>query len=87
MCYWTLKRLYALTEVHFNRDFPGEGPLAAYKRAGRWIVRAFGPWVDINEAFRRGLAEEGVFDLEGTADIDEYAFTFNILYTDITFLL
>jgi hypothetical protein len=27
-------------------------------------VRVYGPWIDLNEAFRRGLAQDGVFELE-----------------------
>jgi len=45
--------------------------LDAYKKAGRWIVRAFGPWADINEAFRHGLAEDGFYEIESTIDTDE----------------
>ena len=29
--------------------------LKTYKKAGRWIVRIYGPWIDLNEAFRLGL--------------------------------
>ena len=38
--------------------------LAGYKRAGRWIVRAFGPWANVTDAFRHGLAQDGFFDIE-----------------------
>jgi hypothetical protein len=37
--------------------------LKAYKKAGRWIVRIYGPWIDLNEAFRLGLAEDGFFEI------------------------
>jgi hypothetical protein len=59
---------YTITEVVHTRESPKETPLASYKRAGRWIARGFGPWADINEAFRRGLAEDGFFEIESTTD-------------------
>jgi hypothetical protein len=71
MCYWTLKWAYVVTEVRFNRESSRESVLMAYKKAGRWIVRAFGPWARINQAFRRGLAEDGVFNIESAIDSDE----------------
>jgi hypothetical protein len=57
---------YIITEVKCIRESTKQTALTAYKKAGRWIIRAFGPWVDINEAFRCGLAEDGVFDIEST---------------------
>jgi len=44
--------------------------LRPYKKAGRWTVRIYGPWVDLNEAFRRGLAEDSFFKL-GELDNEE----------------
>ena len=44
--------------------------LKVYKRAGRWIVRIYGPWLDLNQAFRLGLAEDSIFDIE-TIDDDQ----------------
>lgn len=45
--------------------------LKTYKKAGRWIVRIYGPWIDLNEAFRFGLAEDGLFEIsEETCDDD-----------------
>jgi len=37
--------------------------LKTYKKAGRWIVCIYGPWIDLNEAFRLGLAEDGFFEI------------------------
>jgi hypothetical protein len=37
--------------------------LKTYKKAGRWIVRIYGPWIDLNKAFRLGLAEDGFFEI------------------------
>lgn len=44
--------------------------LKVYKRAGRWIVRIYGPWLDLNQAFRLGLAEDSIFNIE-TIDDDQ----------------
>jgi hypothetical protein len=38
--------------------------LKPYKKAGRWIVRIFGLWIDLNE----GLAEDGFFELSDECD-------------------
>lgn len=45
--------------------------LKTYKKAGRWIVRIYGPWMDLNEAFRLGLAEDGFFEISECDDDDE----------------
>ncbi|KAH9984331.1 hypothetical protein BJV77DRAFT_966229 [Russula vinacea] len=45
-----------------------EDHLKAFKKAGQWIVRIYGPWLDLNQAFRLGLAEDGIFDIETTED-------------------
>ena len=37
--------------------------LKTYKKAGRWIVRIYGPWIDLNEAFQFGLADDGFFEI------------------------
>jgi len=59
---------YAITEVKCIRESTA---IAAYKKAGQWIVRGFGPWADINKAFRCGLAEDGFFEIESTDDTDK----------------
>lgn len=41
-----------------------DATLKAYKKAGRWIVRIYGPWLDLPEAFRLGLAADGIFVIE-----------------------
>jgi hypothetical protein len=33
-------------------------------------VRIYGPWIDLNEAFRLGLAEDGFFEI--TEDEEEF---------------
>src|SRR5262245_17235283 len=53
------------------RDTQKVAKLKAYKKARRWIVCIHGPWIDLNEAFRRGLAEDGFFDLEAADDDEE----------------
>jgi hypothetical protein len=45
--------------------------LRSYKKAGRWIVRIYGPWIDLNEAFWLGLAEDGFFEIEEEDESDE----------------
>jgi len=51
--------------------------LETYRKAGRWIVRAFGPWLDTNEAFHLGLAEDGLFEIEETGETsDMYVHSF-----------
>lgn len=37
--------------------------LKTYKKAGHWIVRIYGRWINLNEAFRLGLAEDGFFEI------------------------
>lgn len=37
--------------------------LKTYKKAGHWIVHIYIPWIDLNEAFRLGLAEDGLFEI------------------------
>jgi hypothetical protein len=44
--------------------------LKTYKKAGRWIVRIYGPWIDLNEAFRLGLAEDGFFEISDECEDD-----------------
>lgn len=64
---------YTITEVKCTSDSEStrRTTLNTYKRAGRWIARAFGPWIDINEAFRRGLAVDGFFEVEAITHTDE----------------
>ena len=62
---------YTVTEVKFTRESAQQTSLTTYKRAGRWISRAFGPWVDVNEAFCHRLAKDEFFDIENTTDTDE----------------
>lgn len=50
------------------RNMQRGSTLKPYKKAGRWIVRIFGPWIDLNEAFRIGLAEDGFFELSDESD-------------------
>jgi len=45
--------------------------LKTYKKAGRWIARIYGPWMDLNEAFRLGLAEDGYFEISDEVENDE----------------
>jgi hypothetical protein len=45
--------------------------LRAYKKAGRWIVRIYGPWIDLNKAFQLGLAEDGFFEIEVEDESDK----------------
>jgi hypothetical protein len=47
-----------------TRDMTRDATLKAYKKAGCWIVRIYGPWLDLPEAFRLGLAEDGIFVIE-----------------------
>jgi hypothetical protein len=42
-----------------------------YKKAGRWMVCIYGPWINLNEAFRRGLAKDGFFELEKPDDQED----------------
>jgi hypothetical protein len=71
MCYYMLGLVHTVIEIHCTQGICKQAALALYKKAGHWIVCAFGPWVDINEAFHCGLAEDGIFDIEMTADVDK----------------
>jgi hypothetical protein len=53
------------------RNTERSSTLKTYKKAGRWIVRIYGPWIDLNEAFRMGLAEDGFFELSDGSDEDQ----------------
>jgi hypothetical protein len=53
------------------RNMQRTSTLKTYKKAGRWIVRIYGPWIDLNEAFRLGLAEDGFFEIEVEDECDE----------------
>lgn len=55
-----------ITEVKRTSEPTDQSGLNAYKKAGRWIVRGFGPWADVTEAFRCGLAEDGFIEIEST---------------------
>ena len=46
--------------------------LKTYKKAGRWIVRIYGPWIDLNEAFHLDLAEDGFFEISEECNDDEW---------------
>ena len=53
------------------RNMQQTSTLKTYKKAGRWIVRIYGPWIDLNEAFRLGLVEDGIFEIEVEDECDE----------------
>src|SRR5215471_15761832 len=54
-----------------------ESALEVYKKAGRWIVRAYGPWINLAEAFHVGLAEDQLIKIEESEDADKmYMFSF-----------
>ena len=62
---------YTVVRYLIFRNTQRNSTLKTYKKAGRWIVRIYGPWIDLNEAFRIGLAEDGFFELSNESDDDE----------------
>ena len=62
---------YTVVRLPDFRNTQWNSTLKTYKKAGRWIVRIYGPWIDLNEAFHIGLAEDGFFELSNESDDDE----------------
>ena len=63
-----------------DRETTRNATLKSYKKAGRWIVRIHGPWLDLNHAFRLGLAEDGFFENE-EEECDGYVLYFTHICT------